>query len=146
MQHVSQPINYVFYWSRCRNRAYDVTDIDIMRSSIRNNAASNITGFLHREAEFYIQYFEGPEGAVNQLRDTLLTDTRHFNFQLLDTGRTPTRIFSEWSMGYSNERKSQIGLSERKITPNHLDPLALLDFLLVTARDQVGARKVLIAK
>ncbi|WP_363322756.1 BLUF domain-containing protein [uncultured Litoreibacter sp.] len=129
MLETSQPVHNVLYWSHCRCKAFDVTDIEIMRSSIRNNAANGLTGFLYREAGFYVQLFEGPKSAVEHLHKTLLNDRRHYGFQLIFASQSNQRLFVDWSMGYSNDAANQLGLASQKIQPSDLPAENVVNFL-----------------
>ena len=143
LETASQPFSYVLYRSRCMSNRFELTDINILRSALRNNSANNITGFLHREAGFYLQYFEGPHTAVEKLHQLLTEDPRHCDFRLLDGDETRDRCFPGWSMGYSHESKSEFGFSKQSTDPADIDSSRLIDFLSsVSARQAVKLREI----
>lgn len=73
----------------------------ILASSLRNNARTGITGFLHAEPGIFVQYIEGPERFLWALYDTLLADPRHTEVTLLGTAPIRERLFPEWRMGFA---------------------------------------------
>jgi hypothetical protein len=104
---------YVLYHSKCVHRHFSPADLDILRSAINANRQHNITGFLHREAGYYIQYFEGAKPKTEQLLTNLMADKRHYDFTVLDQGVTESRAFEDWSMGYANTAQTTLGLPDR---------------------------------
>lgn len=103
-------IEFCLYYSKCIDGDFTATDLDIFRVSIKANDANNITGFLHREAGYYLQYYEGEKPNVAQLTQNLMDDDRHHSFTIIDQGNTPSRTFDGWSMGYANTAKTTLGL------------------------------------
>ncbi len=74
---------------------------EILASSLRNNARTGITGFLHAEPDIFLQYIEGPGKFLWALYDMLLADDRHTDVTLLGTGFIQQRLFPDWRMGYA---------------------------------------------
>ncbi len=105
-------IEYILYHSRCTHRDFSITDLDILRVAMAANSEHQVTGFLHREAGFYVQYYEGCKSKVDQLTQNLQGDNRHYNFTILSQGQTPERLFSNWSMGYSGSTATTLGLED----------------------------------
>lgn len=70
----------------------------IMRVSIRNNLAHNLTGLLLVGEECCLQCLEGERKAVNQLYQKLLQDERHQELEVLDYIEIDARYFSQWPM------------------------------------------------
>lgn len=94
-------MKFAIYNSRSLSDAFQQTDLDILRTAVAFNAANDITGFLHRSAEHYYQYIEGPAEVLDVLLARIAKDARHTDFTLLQTGETDLRRFAGWSMGYS---------------------------------------------
>lgn len=110
---------------------------DILTVSKRNNEAANVTGFLHREGNHFVQYLEGPK---TQVFDTLFRigrDTRHENFEILRSGPAPKRMLPDWQMGFTHP--SQLSLrdllcaSEDDLDLHAMDPFDLVVFLVHNA-------------
>lgn len=106
-------IEYLFYHSRCTLQDFHITDLDILRTAISVNEQHGLTGFLHREAGYFIQYFEGPKAKIEQLTANLVSDRRHSNFTVIGQGEMPHRLFQDWSMGYSNSPTTVLGLVDK---------------------------------
>lgn len=94
-------MKFAIYNSRSISSPFQDTDMEILRTSLAFNAAHDITGFLHRSAQHYYQYIEGPSHHIDALLARIAKDLRHTEFQLLQTGETDHRRFGNWSMGYS---------------------------------------------
>ncbi len=70
------------------------------------NAAHQISGYLHRENGYYVQYIEGPKIALDRLKRLIRRDWRHENVRALAEGRVQARRFSGWDMAFTNEETS----------------------------------------
>lgn len=79
-----------------------LSDLDILRVAIEVNRRLDITGYLIRESGQFAQVLEGCEDKVRDLFHKISRDPRHDDVQVLGSGQVPTRLFSGWSMGYSN--------------------------------------------
>jgi len=73
--------------------------MDIVATSLRNNARDGITGFLHSEQDHFLQYLEGPHDAVMTKLAKIQKDPRHYNFMILADGTTDERLYPGWDMG-----------------------------------------------
>jgi hypothetical protein len=124
---------YVLYHSRCTFQDFHITDLDILRTAIAANEQHGLTGFLHREAGYYIQYYEGPEDRADQLTQNLERDTRHYNFTILGEGFVEQRRFDDWSMGYSDPQHARMGLDTHKSTDFPLCETVAINHLLDAA-------------
>lgn len=70
------------------------------------NAKKEITGYLHRECQFYVQYLEGPENAIKDLMRTIDRDWRHKDVQELFHGHVSARRFPGWDMAFTDAETS----------------------------------------
>ncbi len=91
----------VLYSSRSIYPRGDLTDLDILKTAIDNNALLNITGALLRDERRFLQILEGQTDKVLPLLQSIQTDPRHFDMQILFQRQIDTRIFGDWSMGYA---------------------------------------------
>ena len=105
---------YVLYHSRCTFQDFHISDLDILRTAISANEEYGLTGFLHREAGYFIQCYEGPKDKVDQLTVNLMGDMRHFDFTIIGQGQVDQRRFGGWSMGYSNPQNPRRGLAAQR--------------------------------
>lgn len=83
--------------------ASDDPDVDgILNTCMRRNAQHEITGCLVYDPirHTFIQLFEGPTEAVDQLYENIRADRRHSNVYLLHRGGIGTRSFPDWHMRY----------------------------------------------
>ncbi len=62
------------------------------------NHRDALTGYLHREGKYYVQYVEGPPESVNQLRARIDEDPRHHDLRVLHEGPVARRRFADWDM------------------------------------------------
>ncbi|SEM87552.1 BLUF domain-containing protein [Palleronia pelagia] len=74
----------------------------ILHTSVRNNAETGITGYLHYEEGEFLQYIEGPDAAISALWARLARDPRHRDILLLASGALARRRFEDWRMGMSD--------------------------------------------
>jgi hypothetical protein len=72
----------------------------ILQACRINNAGNGVTGFLHREGDFFIQYLEGSRDALNRTMRKISADTRHKDILMLDTGPLQERRLPDWQMGF----------------------------------------------
>jgi hypothetical protein len=72
---------------------------DIQNVSMRNNAASNITGALIFDDLWFLQLLEGERAAVLQAFERLKEDERHAHVTLAAMMDIETPLFAKWRMG-----------------------------------------------
>lgn len=94
---------------------------DILATSRKNNARSNISGMLLYKDGNLMQVLEGDESAVRVLYAKITGDDRHQGHMILWDGYESTRQFSDWSMAFRNLDKTESvdapGYSEFLNTP-----------------------------
>ncbi len=84
----------------------DVDDdilFDILSVSQQNNARNDISGLLLFGSGCFLQVLEGPDDAVGELYDTILSDTRHKDLVLIEDISVEEQLFGAWSMAYLRE-------------------------------------------
>jgi hypothetical protein len=127
---------YVLYHSRCTFLDFHISDLDILRIAISANEEHGLTGFLHREAGYFIQCYEGPKDKVDQLTVNLKGDMRHFDFTIIGQGQVEQRRFGSWSMGYSDPQNARMGLAVYGATGfPHSEAVVINHLLDVAATD-----------
>ncbi len=73
---------------------------ELLHTSRQNNLAADITGLLLYKDGNFMQTLEGPEIAVQTLREKIKRDPRHRKFTILMEGPILERSFGSWSMGF----------------------------------------------
>ena len=82
----------------------------IFRQARNANRRYSITGYLHREDGFYVQYLEGPPEAVQALKRRISCDRRHEAVETLAAGRVETRRFRGWDMAFTADETMRFHL------------------------------------
>lgn len=108
--------HFAFYRSLSHYTTCDASDLDILREAIAFNEARQITGFLLRTGQIFLQYIEGAEADIHELLGKIASDPRHTAMEILHRGETEARCFADWSMGYAWETESdfsgRIGITD----------------------------------
>lgn len=93
----------MIYASRT-NPGFNPQDIEgILRSSVRNNERTGVTGILAFSNDYFLQCLEGSREAVNAAYQRILHDRRHHDPVILTYHDVSHRQFPLWSMGYLGE-------------------------------------------
>lgn len=71
---------------------------DIATVSATQNDKNNLTGVLCYGNGWFFQYLEGGKHALQQLKENLVRDGRHYNLRFLEFSRLAQRRFPSWSM------------------------------------------------
>ncbi|MDQ2093208.1 BLUF domain-containing protein [Rhodalgimonas zhirmunskyi] len=132
---LDQDLSYLLYRSRALFSEDDLSNLEILRSAILFNACNSITGFLCRDANFFVQILEGPTHTITALLEKIRTDPRHEDLELLETAPIKARDYPQWSMGYAQATVMP------ETTFDKMEPAALRD-LIKTASISQG-RKVI---
>lgn len=90
----------VLYRSRATTQCPSQAEKDILRSSKLHNPNMDVTGYLVRTPEHYVQVLEGPADVLDDLLDIIRRDERHHDFEMLRDIEVSQRSFGNWSMGY----------------------------------------------
>ena len=107
---------------------------EILSVSQRNNAAAKISGFLHREGDFFIQYLEGPKTSLYDTLSRIGRDSRHEQFEVVQSCPLERRMLPDWKMGFADA--AVLSLSELLDTSaghleiRSLDPFDLVVFMV----------------
>lgn len=90
----------IIYHSRALHRGSHITDLDILNEAISFNTDHNISGFLLKTYDHFIQVMEGPGTVLIPLYQNITHDPRHFGVTTRFSNRIETRQFGLWTMGY----------------------------------------------
>lgn len=76
------------------------------------NALDGITGLLLFNGTHFLQWIEGPPGAIDDLVEKLRRDPRHSGFEVRDERWADERLFGHWSMELVRVRSSYLQARE----------------------------------
>ncbi len=103
------PIRELVYMSEARP---DITDDDIaniVETCRKKNKGRDITGLLVYAGGVFVQILEGEEATVGTLFDSIATDARHHDAEVISDQIVDQRRFPKWSMGFIETDPAQIG-------------------------------------
>ncbi|MBF0587926.1 MAG: BLUF domain-containing protein [Magnetococcales bacterium] len=81
----------------------------ILEKSRENNEKQQITGMLIYASGLFLQLIEGEEQAVEALLTNIKEDQRHYGYAPLVKEPISQRSFSDWSMGFAEEKPEALG-------------------------------------
>lgn len=84
-----------------RDERRDVDLQQILDASRRNNSASDVTGALLFNQEYFAQVLEGPRASVERTFERIQRDRRHGQVTVVDNGFADHRDFPEWAMAHA---------------------------------------------
>jgi len=84
----------------------DVELEELLKTSVRNNAAQNVSGMLIYTKGSFLQLLEGDTSTVDALFKRIGVDPRHHDVQVLIRTSIKEREFKNWSMGYRRLNES----------------------------------------
>lgn len=90
---------FTLYRSKARKPITQEMTFSILTSSMRNNHNEGLTGFLHTDHGYFLQFLEGPRGPLLRKLARIQKDRRHTDFVILAEGDIEERLFPDWDMG-----------------------------------------------
>jgi len=130
-------LHYALYQSRALVDDDPAQHNSILEISQRNNQAQGITGFLHREGDYFIQYLEGPKTTLFETLARIGRDTRHTEFEVIAVGPVAQKMMPDWQMGFVDAEQlslsDMLDISDSKIDLRPVDPLDVVTFLAANA-------------
>jgi hypothetical protein len=96
----SNTLHQLIYASRIRIPWPDQSrEVDeIIKASVRNNSAADLTGLLLVHEGWFVQALEGPVEAVLTTYGRICDDPRHEDTRVLHAGPGESRSFEDWHM------------------------------------------------
>jgi hypothetical protein len=70
----------------------------IVATSIQNNRASNLTGFLVTYDGVFLQVLEGPDAEIAETYERIKLDPRHEQLTVISDATAQARAFKDWNM------------------------------------------------
>ena len=126
------------YRSVARTRPRSVEDGHIFLTACAANAAHGVTGFLHREDGFFVQYIEGVPVTLATLRQSIKADWRHAEVTTQLSAPIRQRRFAGWDMAFTDAEMASF--REYQTIHGRIDgvstaaPDDLLEFMIYLAR------------
>lgn len=107
-------------WSYISKSRLDTTDAEeriqeIVHISIPRNRSLDVTGALLFTGRRFAQYLEGAPAAIEELRASILRDTRHEEVRTVASGIAPHRHFVTWSLAYAGPSHFVADIVERSL-------------------------------
>lgn len=92
---------YSLVYSSFALTLFDESELEaLLAQSREGNERIDVTGMLLYRNGRFIQFLEGPEGALRDLFARISADRRHTDVRVLVDGRPAARQFADWTMGY----------------------------------------------
>lgn len=82
---------------------------NIVDVSLPRNGSLGVTGALVFTGTRFAQYLEGPSGAIAELRNSIMDDSRHEDIQTIASGPYEHRLFLRWSLAYAGPSRFVAG-------------------------------------
>lgn len=128
-------LQIIYYSENClsvRKRRVDLEQI--VKSGVKNNTASGVTGAMIFDDMWFVQVLEGPPDAVKSTFERISQDSRHANVKLLQKKQVAERHFPDWPMGLAvRTPETEAIFNHRWITenmkPSALAPAAILELM-----------------
>lgn len=121
--------SYVLYVSTAASLMSGPDLQELLRVARARNQMKGISGLLLYRSGNFLQYFEGPPGAVHTLNENIKRDPRHYGIITVHEGSLGARQFGAWSMGFDDLTG---------IDPERMEGFS--DFLRSGFRDQIVLR------
>lgn len=94
----------VVYVSTSRTLLSEDDIRDLLLEARIKNAARDVTGLLLYWDGNFLQYVEGPRGAIEDLMSRIRRDARHRDVTVLSEEEIAARAFPDWRMGFHRAR------------------------------------------
>lgn len=78
----------------------------LLRQCRDSNGKRNLTGMLLYQDQTFMQMLEGEKQVVEDVFDSIKTDSRHTGIHIVHSGEIDQRNFADWSMGFFNMDKA----------------------------------------
>ena len=128
-----EELKHVIYISRPTHFDHIVLE-NILTASRSNNPKIGVTGNLIYHSDLFLQMLEGPQLAVCQLYETILSDNRHADIVKLRDAHFNRRLYATWAM--KNDSHQSWMLSRNEIAEMTADEALHLFERLARENDQ----------
>lgn len=94
--------HYLMYVSYAHKPLNDNELEELLETCRSNNARLGVTGMLMYIDGKFIQVLEGSKEIINDLYSRIVADKRHKKISKIIEGRTSSRNFPDWNMGFQS--------------------------------------------
>lgn len=109
----------IIYTSISTHPRGHVSDLDILKIAQSVNKDLNVTGFLLRAPNHFVQILEGDPNNVNLIMSRIRKDPNHTSTDEISHRRPTPRAFQNWPMGYADmSAKEDSALTNTLLTMN----------------------------
>lgn len=95
------PLFRLIYLSHATRNFSEKKLEELLKASRQRNDMFQVSGLLLYLRDHFLQVLEGPRKDVLQLFENISEDPRHDQVEIMIQGEVPHRLFSEWSMAFS---------------------------------------------
>lgn len=90
---------------------------ELLEAAISKNRGSGVTGYLHYESGYFLQYIEGETAALRDTMERIAQDSRHTIFYRAEEEATPERRFPDWYMQWEDrDNTTEFGTAISELT------------------------------
>lgn len=115
-------MKFVLYVSEALVGPDSPEEADVFLSAVLRNARLGLTGHLHREGRYFVQYLEGPDETVDRMMAAIRVDPRHRNVEVRGSHSIRQRRFADWCMVLTpRTRTSYANWAKRNGVPESLE-------------------------
>lgn len=119
-----EQLAHLIYVSAATQSMEEAALMKLLANARENNQRLNVTGMLLYSEGTFFQVLEGDQSVIEDLFASISGDTRHQHVTKIIHEPIVSRVFGNWSMGYSGLTPKQVatidGLSDFFINPSYL--------------------------
>ncbi|MDX1668569.1 MAG: BLUF domain-containing protein [Limnobacter sp.] len=104
----STSLNCLVYKSKTTSHLSPLKLEDITASACERNSELNVTGVLLSDGDYFIQYLEGPQSALDTVLQIIRNSTSHLDLTILVNQPITHREFPKWFMGLIQPTQSEM--------------------------------------
>lgn len=79
---------------------------ELLEVAISKNRENNVTGYLHYESGYFMQYIEGNATSLDETIDRIFADKRHVIFYRAEDEEVQQRRFPDWYMHWEDRSEA----------------------------------------
>jgi hypothetical protein len=107
----------VVYRSRAVGSLSDYELYELVQAAQTKNALESITGLMLYDNGRFYQWLEGPVANVNRLMQSIFTDNRHTDIEILSDKPSVNRQFGDWTMRLATRGVRSIHSGNNVVVP-----------------------------
>ena len=103
--------------------------VDLLEAARERNAGSDLSGMLLYCSQSFLQMLEGDPAALAETYARISADERHTNLRLLMDSEISTRLFPDWTMGFTHVDEDELAEEVDGFVPETDHPLVNPDLI-----------------